>query len=214
MWPVSTFSLPYHHGDLRRSLIDAALELLAEEQRWTFSLREVARRARVSHNAPYNHFADKQELLAAVAASGFLTLRDRMRKAIERVDRPDDALVKTGTVYVRFGIENPAFYKLMFGSVLGSAEAERPHVYVTAADEAKAVLVGVIERGAADGVFPALRNHPKRIQIAVLAAWSIVHGLTMLAIDGFTGQMPRRALEAAAEQIAQTFVNGLKGSPE
>jgi AcrR family transcriptional regulator len=209
---MSTSRRPYHHGDLRRSLIDAALELLAEEQNWAFSLREVARRARVSHNAPYNHFADKQELLAAVAASGFLTLRDRMRKAIAAVDRPDEALVKTGIVYVRFGVENPAFYKLMFGSVLGSAEAERPHVYVKAADEAKAVLVGVIERGAARSVFPALQNDPKRMQVAVLAAWSIVHGLTMLAIDGFTGEMPRRALDAAAEQIAQTFVNGLKGS--
>jgi AcrR family transcriptional regulator len=211
---MSTSRRPYHHGDLRRSLIDAALEILAEEQNWAFSLRQVARRARVSHNAPYNHFADKQELLAAVAASGFLTLRDRMRKAIERVDRPDDALVKTGMVYVRFGTENPAFYKLMFGSVLGSAEAERPHVYVSAADEAKAVLVGVIERGAARGVFPALQNNPKRMQAAVLAAWSIVHGLTMLAIDGFTAEMPRRALDAAAEQIARTLVNGLKGSPE
>jgi AcrR family transcriptional regulator len=214
MWSMSTSARPYHHGDLRRSLIDAALELLAEEQNWTFSLREVARRARVSHNAPYNHFADKQELLAAVAASGFLTLRDRMRKAIERVERPDDALVETAMVYLRFGVENPAFYKLMFGSVLGSAQAERPRVYVKAADEAKAVLVGIIERGAARGVFPALHNNPKRVQVAVLAAWSIVHGLTMLAIDGFTGAMPRRALDAAAEQIAQTLVNGLKGSPE
>jgi AcrR family transcriptional regulator len=213
MWPLSTSTRAYHHGDLRRSLIDAALELLAEEQNWSFSLREVARRARVSHNAPYNHFADKQELLAAVAASGFLTLRDRMRKAIEGVDRPDDALVKTAMVYVRFGLKNPAFYKLMFGSVLGSAPAERPHLYVKAAEEAKAVLVGIMERGAAGDVFPALRKDPKRTQVAVLAAWSLVHGLTMLAIDGFTREMPRRALNGAAEQIAQTLVNGLKGSP-
>jgi AcrR family transcriptional regulator len=203
----------YHHGDLRRSLIDAAFELLAEEQDWSFSLREVARRARVSHNAPYNHFADKRELLAAVAASGFLTLRDRMRKAIEGVDQPDEALVKTGVVYVRFGIENPAFYKLMFGSVLGSAETDRPQLYVKAADEAKAVLVGIIERGAAGGIFPALQEDRRRVQVAVLAAWSAVHGLTMLAIDGLAGGLSRRALLAAAEQIAQTLVNGLKGSP-
>ncbi len=203
----------YHHGDLRRSLIEAALELLAEEQNWNFSLREVARRARVSHNAPYNHFADKQQLLAAVAASGFLTLRDRMRRAIEGVDRPDAALVKTGVVYVRFGIENPAFYKLMFGSVLGSGEAERPEDLVKAADAAKSILTEIIERGASSAVFPRLRNDPKRIQLAALAAWSIVHGFTMLAIDGLADGLPRRAFNAAAEQVAQTFANGLKASP-
>ena len=68
----------YHHGDLRRALVDAALALVTEEQDWGFSLREVTRRAGVSHNAPYNHFADKRDLLAAVAAAGFETLRMRL----------------------------------------------------------------------------------------------------------------------------------------
>jgi len=62
---------PYHHGDLRRALIDTALELITEEQAWAFSLREVARRAGVSHQAPYNHFPEKQDLLSAVAIVGF-----------------------------------------------------------------------------------------------------------------------------------------------
>ena len=69
---------PYHHGDLRRALIDTALELVTEEQDWAFSLREVARRAGVSHQAPYNHFPEKQDLLAAVAIVGFERLRDGM----------------------------------------------------------------------------------------------------------------------------------------
>ena len=63
---------PYHHGDLRRSLIDAGMALVTENQDWTFSLREIARRAGVSHNAPYNHFADADALLIAIAAAGFL----------------------------------------------------------------------------------------------------------------------------------------------
>src|SRR5271170_5665578 len=68
---------PYHHGDLRRGLLDAASELMAEDQNWTFSLREVARRAGASHNAPYNHFASKNDLLVAIAAEGFKLLRER-----------------------------------------------------------------------------------------------------------------------------------------
>jgi AcrR family transcriptional regulator len=200
----------YHHGDLRRSLIAAALELLAEEQNWTFSLREVARRANVSHNAPYNHFADKRDLLAEIAASGFRTLRDRMKASIANVDRADVALVNTGVVYVRFGLENPAFYRLMFGSVLGGSEKDRPEVYVSAANEAKAVLVDVIERGARAGVFPGLRADPKHVAIAALSAWSTVHGFTMLVIDGLADGLPRRAVNAIAKQVAQTLANGLR----
>jgi AcrR family transcriptional regulator len=72
----------YHHGDLRRALVQAALVIVTEEQDWTFSLREVARRAGVSHNAPYNHFADKSDLLAAVAAAGMERLGEGMKAAV------------------------------------------------------------------------------------------------------------------------------------
>ena len=69
---------PYHHGDLHRAIVNAALEILGETQSLEFSLRELARRAGVSHNAPYKHFADKRELLAAVSAAGFEMLTKRM----------------------------------------------------------------------------------------------------------------------------------------
>src|SRR6186713_1832035 len=69
---------PYHHGDLRRAIVKAALDILSETQSLEFSLRELARRAGVSHNAPYKHFADKGELLAAVSAAGFESLTKRM----------------------------------------------------------------------------------------------------------------------------------------
>src|SRR5271170_7712030 len=82
MKDVAAIPRPYHHGDLRRALIDAAVSLVAEEQDWSFSLREVARRAGVSHNAPYNHFPEKRDLLGAVAAAGFEALRERMRATV------------------------------------------------------------------------------------------------------------------------------------
>src|SRR5271156_6545487 len=95
---------PYHHGDLRRSLIDSALALVTEEQDWAFSLREVARRAGGSHNPPYNHFADKRDLLAAVATAGFSSLGERMLTATSGIERADSALVTSGVVYVTFGV--------------------------------------------------------------------------------------------------------------
>src|SRR5271167_5174871 len=91
----------YHHGDLRRALIDAAMGLVTEEQDWTFSLREVARRAGVSHHAPYNHFPEKQDLLGAVAAVGFEKLRDSLLNAIAGSDAPDALVDRIGRTYVR-----------------------------------------------------------------------------------------------------------------
>jgi AcrR family transcriptional regulator len=199
----------YHHGDLRQALIDAALELLAEEQNWLFSLREVARRAGVSHNAPYNHFSDKGQLLAAVAAVGFTVLRDRMVAAIRNEPRPDAALVKSGVAYLRFGLLNPAQYRLMFGPTLGPRETDRPADVIRAAEEAKGVLRQVIERGAGSGVFPGLAGDPNRLAVAALAAWSTVHGLTMAIIDGLVVGVPQRAIPAVVEAVAQTLTDGL-----
>ena len=98
---------PYHHGDLRRALIDTALELVTEEQDWAFSLREVARRAGVSHQAPYNHFPEKQDLLAAVAIVGFERLRDGMLRAMAEIDAPEALIAVIGRTYVRLGLRKP-----------------------------------------------------------------------------------------------------------
>src|SRR5271154_7363855 len=95
----SAKSQPYHHGDLRRALIDTALQLVTEEQDWTFSLREVARRAGVSHRAPYNHFPEKLDLLAATAAAGFERLRAGMRRATARLDDSEALLVAICRTY-------------------------------------------------------------------------------------------------------------------
>jgi AcrR family transcriptional regulator len=175
---------PYHHGDLRRALIDTALELVSEEQDWTFSLRELARRAGVSHHAPYNHFADKLDLLAATAAVGFGLLRDGLRQAMVGIEDPEELLVAIARTYVRLGLENPALYRLMFGPALSEAgSADRPPVAKLAGAEARAVLEEIILRGAHAGVFAASPDDPEDVALTALAVWSATHGLTMLAID-------------------------------
>src|SRR6185312_15394339 len=104
---------PYHHGDLRRAIVKAALEILQETQSLDFSLRELARRAGVSHNAPYKHFADKRELLAAVSSAGFELLTERMRNEITAHRDARAQLFALWRAYIHHGVENPALYRLM-----------------------------------------------------------------------------------------------------
>jgi AcrR family transcriptional regulator len=101
--------------------------MVTKEGAWNFTLREVARRAGVSHAAPYNHFEDKLALLAEVAALGFQALRRRMETAARRQPRSSlQALTDIATSYIRFGIEHPAHYRLMFGPDPPSRRPQRP----------------------------------------------------------------------------------------
>ena len=197
---------PYHHGDLRRALIDTALSMVTEEGAWNFTLREVARRAGVSHMAPYNHFEDKSALLAEVAALGFQSLRQTLEAAARGQPRSArQAFAGIAAAYVRFGVEHPAHYRLMFGAEL--AEKARYPALQAASDSTFAVLTGVLERGHASG---QVRRGVVRDQ--ALAAWSLVHGLTTLLIDqrlSFLGVSEGDA-ERHARQTGMALFEGLR----
>ena len=197
----------YHHGDLRRALVQAALVIVTEEQDWTFSLREVARRAGVSHNAPYMHFTDKSDLLAAVAAAGMERLGEKMQAVVVGIEDPAEALLASGLAYVRFGIKNPALYRLVFGPTL-AASGERPSVTREAGDRTRLVLEQVIERGAKSGAFAVSPDDPSGLAIATLTAWSAIHGLTTLVIDSLA--RPPIPVDQLAERVAKTVLDGLK----
>src|SRR6202051_1236633 len=98
---------PYHHGNLRDTLLQGALRTIAELGSAAFTLREVARRAGVSHNAPYRHFRDKNALLAAVAAQGFRELTLAMQEAGDRQSNALDKLKQSGIAYVAFAVRRP-----------------------------------------------------------------------------------------------------------
>jgi AcrR family transcriptional regulator len=198
---------PYHHGDLQRTLIEAALALVTEEQDWTFSLREVARRAGVSHNAPYNHFPEKQDLLIAVAAAGFEILRDRMRAATGAIASADKALLVCGKAYIECALENPALYRLMFGPALTKSMGSRPGTARSAGDNAKAVLAEIIQRGARSGTFAVSSDDPADQAKAVLVAWSVVHGLTMLLLDDLAEA--NLTIDDLVKEIERTVLWGL-----
>jgi AcrR family transcriptional regulator len=105
---------PYHHGNLKRALLDAALELVQTMGSEAFTMREVARRAGVSHNAPYRHFRDKGELMAAVAAEGYDGLREWFMKAADAGTNPLDRLALSGRGYVQFAKRYPQHFTVMF----------------------------------------------------------------------------------------------------
>jgi AcrR family transcriptional regulator len=200
---------PYHHGDLRRALIDTALELVTEEQDWAFSLREVARRAGVSHQAPYNHFPEKQDLLAAVAIVGFERLRDGMKRAIAGIDDPEALVAAIGRTYVRLGLENPALYRLMFGPAIADAgPGDRPMIVRSAGAAARAVLEEVIWRGARSGIFAVPADSPKDQILAAHVFWSAVHGLTTLALDRLIA--PEVTVDEMIESLLRTQIKGLR----
>src|SRR4051812_30399531 len=105
----------YHHGNLRRALLDAALELISERDGVDFTMRELARHAKVTHNAPYRHFDGKDALLAALAVEGFSTLRERLAGKAANAADPRTRVRDLGESYVMFAVEHPHHFRLMFG---------------------------------------------------------------------------------------------------
>jgi AcrR family transcriptional regulator len=196
---------PYHHGDLRRAIVTAALEILRETQSLEFSLRELARRAGVSHNAPYKHFADKRELLSAVSAAGFETLTKRMAHETGRHSNAREQLFAMLRAYIDHGVENPALYSLMFGGYLTGPNHGRPAIELAEAEKTKALLAGVIAAGGLGRAIPD--TNERKIAGAILACWSLVHGLTLLLADGLVG--PKKKAGALGDSLVQGMLNGL-----
>lgn len=167
----------YHHGDLRAVLLRASLALIDEAGIGALSLREVARKADVSHNAPYHHFKDRGSLLAALAEDGFAALAREMADA--RAAAPDARarLEACGLAYIRFALKSPARFKLMFRPELTGPDAQA--AVAQSSTPALDTLTRAIVEAQADGLAPA--GDPKPL---VLTCWSAVHGLASLWLDG------------------------------
>ncbi|MCA3278603.1 MAG: TetR/AcrR family transcriptional regulator [Roseomonas sp.] len=174
---------PYHHGNLRIALLEAARARLAEGAEAALTLRDIASRVGVSVNATYRHFDSKEALLMELAAQGFDALRAAMLSASAALGSAEaiEQLYAAGEAYVRFAQQDPALFKLMFGREGRFAAYER---FDQAAEAAFAV---VVERVAAvQGVAP----HPIGATKAAVAAWSLVHGFAILSIGGYLEALP------------------------
>jgi AcrR family transcriptional regulator len=168
---------PYHHGDLRNALIQAGLEMLSEGGAAALDLRKVARKAGVSHAAPYRHFADKQALVAAINAEGFRRLAERIQSTLR--EAPDDSFEQLQAIaraYVQFAQEHPWLMREMFSGLTVEREA-----FAGLYAASKAVFtfyVEVVKRGQERG---SLIDGDPGALAGVL--WSLLHGVAMLTIE-------------------------------
>jgi AcrR family transcriptional regulator len=192
---------PYHHGDLKRALLDAALAIVRSTGSEKFTLREVARRAGVSHNAPYRHFKDKAELLAAVATEGYNHVIEAMAKAMRSEKTAYEKFAKTGEGFLRFALRYPDHFKLIF-------DAPRRYEYTetnAAGERAFGTLTSAIEQCQAEGILQ--QGNSRMLALMFL---SFVCGNAKLAI---TNRLPfseadqvvafnRFALDALARGLA------------
>jgi AcrR family transcriptional regulator len=184
----------------RDALIDAATQLLDEGGVPAVTLREVGRRAGVSHNAPYKHFASKEALLAAVAARELVRRRQVLGATIARKRAPEAVLRAAVRQYVAWALEHPQRFRLVFGSwSIDSAEL------AAAADDAQAVLVGVVGDAQAAGALPG--GDPVRLASLLRA---VAHGAADLASAGHL--RPRGKGHASAEQLVDDLLWYLKAA--
>jgi len=167
---------PYHHGNLRRALIDEALATIREAGVDAVTLREIGARVGVSRTALYRHFADKRALLTAVATEGFRTLRQELVSAWESGGRGDAAFRSMGVAYVRFAVTNSSHYRVLFGGFVDPQPQD-----TDLAVEGEGAF-----RALVDALAALQRDALVRADETLLMAsyvWALVHGVAMLGID-------------------------------
>jgi AcrR family transcriptional regulator len=187
-----TASGAYHHGDLRRALLDAAVEEIEASGVNGLSLRELARRTGVSHAAPAHHFGDKSGLFTALAAEGFRLLHERTSPGLAR----PDPLVQAGIGYLAFAVAYPAHFTVMYqAQLLDLTDAE----LIRESSIASEVLREAVRRATGVRREPALTTQ-------TTAAWAFVHGLATLWL---TGNLPYARDPKLAAKVARALTPAL-----
>jgi AcrR family transcriptional regulator len=201
----------YHHGDLRRALLQAAIRTIQKHGFSALTLRAVGDELGVSRSALYRHFADKAALLTAVAAEGFRMLRLELLAAWDGAGKGLSGFSAMGETYVHFAVENPWHYRVMFGGGF-ELNASDPELNEEGAGAFRALLDALVEQQAQGLV---RQDDP---QTQALFIWASVHGIAMLAIEGNLkhreadpASLSRYAMErlraAIALQAASTIAN-------
>jgi AcrR family transcriptional regulator len=202
----------YHHGNLRSSLIESGVDLARSDGPDGVVLREVARRSGVSHNAAYRHFADREALLAEVAAVGMERLGEAMRSEMATVaDRDPVAravavLRATGRAYVRFALAEPGLFAVAFAAPVLPDEADpaTPPETPSSSNHPYELLGQALDQLTASG---GLR--PERREGAEVLCWSAVHGFAVLHLDGPLREVPAADRDVALESLLDQVERGL-----
>jgi AcrR family transcriptional regulator len=191
----------YHHGDLRRAVLDRAVNVIRTSGPEGFSLRSLAADLGVSHTAPRHHFGDRRGVLTAIAAEGF----ERLADALATVRREGGPFLEQGVAYVEFAETHPAHFQVMFAPALLDDEDD-------ALDTARAATFAELRAGVdtmSDG--PDQRD----AAAAVIAAWALVHGIATLGASGNLDASDLRALVGGGDlaEITRRSAALLGGSP-
>ena len=176
----------YHHGDLKNALIEVGIEILAKEGIGALSLRRVARRAGVSHAAPYAHFTDKQALVAAISTEGYQRLYERIFQAVQEVQGdPARQLSEVVWAYVQFALESPEHFKITFSGFL-KQEKDFPE-FVAISKKSFGLVLKVVSDCQEAGVLK-----PGDSELLAVSIWSGMHGFVSLLLEN---QIPSSLLK-------------------
>lgn len=192
----------YHHGNLREALLINGLQLLESSQGVDFSMRELTRMIGVSPNAVYRHFANKEELLTALAIYGFEQLIEAQAHAIHNATHPKDGFLNSGKEYIYFAIKNPSLFRLMYSQFTVAQD-----------DEKLKSMTNLFYTGmvyAAATAFDAPVDAAQSQTMARLA-WGIVHGLSYLIIDGQFSHLSNGELDIMINNALKTAI-GVSGN--
>jgi len=193
----------YHKDNLHQTLLEAATQLLEEKGSSEFSLRELARVAGVSHTAPYRHFKDKSALLRGIAQQGFDELHDAMQAARQSHEDVEQQLVEAGVSYVLQTVSYPERTRLMFSGMLEIDPDD--DVFIQSCCSAYDVLRLIIQTGIDQSIFKG------DLDSITLAAWSSVHGMSMLNTMGVNLDIKNEDdLKQRARLLAKQVINGFK----
>ena len=167
----------YHHGDLKNALIKAGADILSKEGVSALSLRKVARKAGVSHAAPYAHFADKQALIAAISTEGYKKLYEKIAQVAGQYQAdPLRRLVEASWAYVQFALDEPDQFKV---TLSGMIEKEQDYpAFVETARQTFSLVVDIVAQCQQAGI---LRNGPA--DLVAVSAWSLIHGFVTLLLE-------------------------------
>ena len=188
----------YRHGDLRSTLIEAALNSIAKTGEVEFSLRDLSVKSGVTHAAAYRHFSSKKEILVAVAEQGFAGLSERFKNILLKNPKNIEEL---GVAYVQFAIEHPHHFKVMFHpdvKTLESSDAE-----TSLGHQTFSYLLSSVEANKKSGNFIDQDS-----QLIAMTAWAAVHGLATLIVNESLGQKMKADSIFMAQKLTKNLMNG------
>jgi AcrR family transcriptional regulator len=204
-------SRPYHHGDLRNALVDAAVAAARQDGPSAVLLRDIARRVGVSHNAGYRHFASREDLLRAVAEQGLAELGANMQRSLDAVpkrrdpaERARQRLRAIGRAYVEYAVSEPGLFRTIWAAATSPVTRPDTGASVGGPPDPYQLLNAALDELVGAGALPKARR-----PYSETAAWAAVHGLATLVIDGPLGAMPAIEREKALNRLCDVIDAGL-----